>query len=274
MGTYITHDSVRRTLGVSTDLISDVDIDAFIIEIEALVPRFFNTVFTMTESIDIKDGDGSDRVMLLKNPVWTVRELVSDTVTELPSNLYVYREGGRVTLSNSSIVSRFPNKKNIVRIRYLYGKLDYTTTTTHLSTATAVGTNVVMTVASESGFTTGDWIDIKGTDGNYEATHITGTGSGTITVDQLVYTHSTNSLITKLGTSPIFTRIMNVICAIAVVNRVLGGSYNTESAYSLGELSVTLQEPNVFWKETLNQFVQERDRLMSYIKIRPYVGGN
>ena len=111
MGVYITHDTVRRTIGLDTTQISDTDIDSFITEIESLVPKFFNTVFTMTEKIDVLDGDGSDRVVLDSNPVWAVRELISDTVTEVPANLYVYGEGGRVNLSTSSIISRFPNKR-------------------------------------------------------------------------------------------------------------------------------------------------------------------
>ncbi len=272
MGTYITHDTVRRTLGIDSSQVSDTDIDSFITEIESLVPRFFNTQFTMTEDIDVLDGDGSDRVVLRKNPVWAVRELISDAVTETPSNLYIYRDGGRVNLSESSIVSRFPNKRNIIRVRYLYGKLDYTTTTTKMTVASVVGTSVVLSVGSSTGFTINDWVDIKGMDGNYESAKVTGTGVGTITVDQLVYAHLIGTIVTKLETSAVFTRIMNVIASIAVINRMIGGSADTESAYSLGELHVNLQDPNVLWEKAFNQFVRERDELMRRIKIRPYAG--
>lgn len=273
MGNYITHDTVRRTLGVSVDLITDADIDDFITEIESLVPRYFNTVFTMTEAIDVLDGDGSDRVVLQNNPVWAVRELISDTVTEVPANLYVYREGGRVNLSTTSIVSRFPNKRNIIRVRYIYGKLDYSPTIFTKTTAASIaGTGINLSVTSSSVFSVNDWVDIKGMDGNYEAAQITSKGTGYIVVDQLVYAHLLGSIITKLEMSANFTRIMNVICSIAVINRLVGGSYTTEQAFSLGELSVTLQEPFQLWKETLNQFVAERDELMRRIHIRPYAG--
>jgi len=271
MGVYISATTVKRTLGVDTSQISDADIESFITEIESLVPKYWNTQFAMTEDIDILDGDGSDRVMLRNNPVWAVRELISDTVTETPANLYVYRQGGKVVLSTTSIVSRFPNKRNIIRVRYLYGKLDYTATSTKTTANSIAGSSIALSVSSSTGFTMGDWVDIKGMDGNYEAAKITGTGVGTITVDQLVYAHLSGSIITKLETSPIFTRIMNVIASIAVLNRMIGGSGNTESAYSLGELNVTLQVPNVLWREAFNQFVQERDELFKRIKIRPAI---
>lgn len=271
MGVYISASTVRRTLGINASQVSDTDIDSFITEIESLVPRYWNTVFTMTEKIDVLDGDGSDRVMLQSNPVWAVRELISDTVTEDPANLYVYREGGRVNLSTTSIISRFPNKRNIIRIRYIYGKLDYTTTATKTTVASITGSPIILNVSSSTGFATGDWVDIKGMDGNYEAAQITGTGAGTITVDQLVYAHKSGSIVTKLATSAIFTRIMNVIASIAVINRMVGGSASAKAAYSLGELNVTLQVPNVLWRETFNQFVQEREELMKRIKIRPAI---
>ena len=271
MGVYITHDTVRRTIGLDTTQISDTDIDSFITEIESLVPKFFNTVFTMTEKIDVLDGDGSDRVVLDSNPVWAVRELISDTVTEVPANLYVYGEGGRVNLSTSSIISRFPNKRNIIRVRYLYGKLDKTTTQTKTTISSIVGSPITLSVASSTGFVATDWVYIKGMDGNYEATQISSVGTGTITVDQLVYTHLSGSIITKLAVSPNFTRIMNVLASIAVLGKMIGSSASAESAYSLGELNVTLQAPNVLWKETYNMFISERDELYKRIKIRPAV---
>lgn len=270
--TYITNATVRRTIGVNVDQITDVDIDAFIVEIEKLVPRYFNTQFTMTEKIDILDGDGSDRIVLRDNPVWTVRELIHDGVTVTPAYLYLYREGGRINLSSGAEVSRFSNKRNIISVRYFYGKLDYSNTILTKTTASSIaGTNVVLSVSSASAFSTNDWIDIKSMDGHYEVAKITVGGTTTITVDQLVYTHLSGAIITKLEVSPIFTRIMNVICSIAIINRIIGGSAEIEAAYSLGELSVTLQDPNVLWKEALNQFIQERDELMKRIKIRPAI---
>jgi uncharacterized protein YqfB (UPF0267 family) len=268
-GQYISATTVRRTIGLSVSQISDADIESFITEIEAEVPRFFNTSFTMREAIDIIDGDGSDRVMLKNNPVWAVRELISDTVTETPANLVVYREGGKVRLSTTSIVSRFPNKMNIIRARYLYGKLDYSTTSTKTTVASIAGTSITLNVSSSTSFTVNDWVDIKSMDGNYEAAQITSKATGTITVDQLVYAHSSGAIVTKLEVSQIFTRIMNVIASLSVIGRILGQSANTRTSYTVGELTINFQEPNVLWEKTFNQFVQERDELMKRIKIRP-----
>ena len=49
MGTYITVASVRRTVGIDSDEISDADLEATIVEIEAQVPRYFITQFVPPE---------------------------------------------------------------------------------------------------------------------------------------------------------------------------------------------------------------------------------
>ena len=69
MGTYVNIASVRRTIGITDDQIDDTDVEAAIVEVEAQVPRYFNTVFAPTERIDFLDGDGSNRLLLDKNPV-------------------------------------------------------------------------------------------------------------------------------------------------------------------------------------------------------------
>ena len=56
-GTYVTVASVRRTSGILIAEINDTDVGAIIAEVEPQVERYFNTVFTPKERIDIRNGD-------------------------------------------------------------------------------------------------------------------------------------------------------------------------------------------------------------------------
>jgi len=73
MGTYIDINSVRRTVGIGSSEISDDDVNSTITEVEAQVPRYFNTVFAPTEKIETYDGDATNRLNLKINPILSVR---------------------------------------------------------------------------------------------------------------------------------------------------------------------------------------------------------
>jgi uncharacterized protein YqfB (UPF0267 family) len=274
MGTYVDVASVRRTVGISSDEISDADVNAIIAECEPQVERFYNTSFTVKEKIDILDGNGTSRIFVRKNPILSVRDLKSDGTQEDPANLHWYRESGKIeinTQSGSQSISVFNNKKQTVVVKYLYGFLEESTTSTATDAASTAGTSVALSVDSETGFSTDDWVEIYGMDGNKEAAQVTGTGTGEITVDELVLAHESGSTVVKLQVSPIITKLMNIACAISMVARIVGESYTDTVGYGLGELNVQKGEPYTQWRETATQLQRERDRLMAAVKPRPAV---
>jgi len=271
-GTYITIASVRRTVGItSTTTISDDDVSAIIQECEPQVERFYNTVFTPKEKIEVRDGNGTNRLILLRNPVMAVRELKINGATEDPANLYVSKGSGKIELSTSSTQSVFTLGTNKIAIKYVFGFLEESSTSTTLSTASEEGSSVALSVASESGFTANDWVEIKGMDGYSECAQVSATDTGELTVDQLVYSHAADSVITKLQVSEIFKKLMNYACAISIVARIVGQSYTDTVGYGLGELSVQKGEPYTQWRETATQLIRERDRIMAAIKPRPCI---
>jgi len=272
-GDFATVSEVRRISGIAATEISDADVGFMIVDAEAKIPRFFNTYFKPTERIEINDGDGTNRHHLEKNPVLSVRALKIDGTTEDVANLEIQKESGYIFLGESSVTSTFEEKKNAIVIKYLHGSVVHSQTISTTSSADEVaGTSVSVAVASSSAFAEDDWVEIVGMDGNREAAKISSvTDSTNIVLDQLVLSHESGSTIVKLEVEHTFTELMNTVCAIACVARIIGQSYTDIVGYTLGEMHVQKGEPYTQWRETANQLIRQRDEIMSKISIRPAV---
>jgi len=270
-GDYATLVSVRRTSGIGTTEISDADVKAIIDECEPQLERYYNTVFIPTEKIETRNGNGTNRLVLMNNPLLAVRDLYIDGSQEDAANLHVYKESGKIMLKPSSSTFTFIEKPNAITIKYIYGMVEESSTSTTTDAASTAGTSVALSVASESGFTADDWIEIYGMDGFREAAKVNSTASGTITVDQLVQTHVSGSKVVLLQINEIFKKLINILCSLAMVARIVGQSYTDIVGYTMGEFSVQKGEPYTQWRETAVQLFKERDELMKRIKIRPYI---
>ena len=271
-GDFATVAEVRRISGIAATEISDVDVGYMIVDAEAAIPRFFNTVFTPTEVIQVHDGDGSARLLLDHNPLLSVRELKVDGDDEDVAELEVYKDSGYIFLGEGSTTSKFLNKRNSIVVKYIYGTVEHSSTSSTTSGDEVAGTNVSIALASITGFADEDWVEIVGMDGNREVAQINAEPSaGVIVVDKLVLDHEAGSTVVKLSVSQNFIKLMNISCAIACVARIIGQSYTDIVGYTLAELHVQKGEPYTQWRETANQLIRERNELMSRISIRPRV---
>ncbi len=269
---YVTAASVRRTCGILVTAISDDDVTAIIAEVEPQVERYFNTVFTPKQRIDVLDGNGTYRIILDKNPLLAVRELKIDGTTEDPAHLHVFRESGKIELNSDATTSTFIEGSQKIAVKYIYGFVEESSTSTTSSAAEVAGTSVSIAVGSISGLADTNWCEIYGMDGNREAFQISGTpAGGAIVADQLVFSHASGSTIVKLQISPVISKIMNVCCGLAMVARIIGQSYTDIVGYTMTEFSVQKGEPYTQWRETASQLIKERDDLLGRIKIRPYI---
>ncbi len=280
-GTYVTIASVRRTVGItSTSVISDADVGSVISEVEPQVERFFNTSFTPKERIDILDGNGTTRIFVDQNPLLSVRELTIDGDVEEPSYLNIYKESGKVVLDSTQALTNsiFKTGNKKVRVKYIYGYVEDSTISSTSSAAEVAGTDVSIALASITDFTENSWIEIRSMDGNVEVAQINAApGAGAIVVDQLVLAHESGSQVVQLQVNQIFTKLMNIVCSLAIVARVVGQSYTDIVGYTMTEFSVQKGEPYTQWRETATQLIKERDRLMGtatkpgILKPRPYI---
>jgi len=272
MGDFATIAEVRRICGIASTEISDTDVEAMITDAEAKIPRFFNTFFSPTEIIEIQDGDGTSRHHLQRNPVLSVRALKIDGTTEDPDNLEIQKDSGYIFLGSGATTPTFANKKNSIVVKYLHGSVVHSTVKTTSSAAEVAGTAVSVAVASSTGFAEDDWVEIFGMDGLREAAQISSvTDSTNIVLDQLVLSHELGSSIVKLEAEHTFIELMNTVCAIACVARIIGQSYTDIVGYTLGELHVQKGEPYTQFRETANQLIKQRDDIMSRLSIRPAV---
>jgi len=273
MGSYISITSVRRTCGISESQISDADIESSITEIEREVKKQFNTAFVPTEVIENYDGDGTNRLLLDFNPVLSVRDLYIDGTQEDTANLEIDKNSGYIYLGSSATTARFLYGRNKVVVKYIHGLLEHSETVgTTTSAASVAGTSVSLSVASETGFSDGDWIEIFGMDGLREVAQISGDPTtGIIVVDQLVLAHESGSSVKLLEVNPVFTKFMNIVAGLAGVSRVVGESASDTTGYDLSELHVQKGEPYTQWRETAIQLIRERDELKKILLNRPYI---
>lgn len=269
--TYITVTDVRRASGAPSALITDAYITSIIEIVESEMERWMNTKFVPTVTIEALDGSGSGRIFTKRNPVLSVRALKTNDTDVTPSTLHVYKASGKVELGISSEVTQFIAKSKDTWINYLYGLLDESSTVTTLSTASTAGTSVALSVASITGFTDLDWVEIYGMDGNREVAQISSTSTGIITVDKLVQAHEADSRIVKLQIPFYIKRYMEIEAALSVAINAIGSTYTFNASYSLGELSVVKGVPYTHWRESVEKLLKERDMRRSRIKIRPHI---
>lgn len=276
MGNYITIASVRRTCGIQSTEINDTDVEAVITEVEKQAPRELKTAFTPTEKIDILNGNGTNRIFARKSPLLTLKALkIEGTDVTIDGNVLVYKESGKIELDNingSPEKTSFTDQKQQVAIKFLYGWMEESSTSTATTAATTDGTSVAISVSDESDFSEDDWVEVIGMDGNVEVAQVSSTATSTITVDALYRDHESGSTVTKLQTNTNFTKLMNIIASLSCVARIVGESYTDIVGYNLSELHVQKGEPYTQWRETATQLIHERDRLMKIIKPRAVIG--
>ena len=263
--------NIRNLSGVDSDLMSDAQIQDLIDMVEVESKKWINTAFTPTREIDIEDGNGQDFFFTNRSALLSVKQLtVDDDVIDVET-IHTHRPSGKIQFGSNSGKSIFVRKKQSVKIDYLYGLLENSSTETSLSVASIDGSTVVLSVASETGFAVDDWISISGMDGNEEAAKITATAVGTITVDQLVLDHAASSRIIKLQIPEHVKGFMRFESAIACAIYATGNTYTFNASYSLGELSVVKGVPFTHWRESFSQLVKERNFRAGKIKIRPAI---
>jgi len=269
-GTYITVEEVRVNAGYfDTDTMSDSRIGTIISAVENEVEKYLNTALSPKARVDILDGNGLDRIFLSKNPVLRINSITSDGDTITPSKVHLYPQSGMVVLGDDAEVGSFVVEQKSVIVEYIYGYLHESSTSTTTTASTSAGTSVALSVNDESGFAVGDWVMIYGTDGHREGAEITSTGTGSITVDKLVYSHASSSKVVLLETLPTAKEYMIVESAIRLITAVIGLTSTETTSYTLGDFSATKGEPYAQWNATLRALKARKEDLKIRLRPRP-----
>ena len=108
---FISVTDVRTACGAPDSLATGTQIEHAIEQAEEDMAQWMNTKFTPTQKIDILDGNDTNRVVLRKNPVLSVRALKTNDTTITPSALNAFRKSRvnpipvGITISQNSLAS-------------------------------------------------------------------------------------------------------------------------------------------------------------------------
>ncbi len=271
---YVTIESVRTACGITTQFISDADMMELLEYMEEEIEQYINTRFLPYTVIEQHEGDGSERLILKRNPILKLRALTIDETTVDVNNVRVDKQPGIIWLTTAADISSFThrtNERNLVRVKYDYGVLEATTTQTTTDAAEVAGDSVVVAVADAGPFEVDDQIEIEGMDSKREVCRITSISSNNITVDNLSFDHEASSMVTKQRVPKVAERLMLIACSMAAVARVVGQSFDEITGYSIGELHVQKGEPYTQWREVNTQLQKEYKQLLMNFQKRPSI---
>ena len=266
---FTTVAAVRELSGVSTTLVSDSDMTSITEDIEYQIEKFLNCHLAPAVEIESQTGTGKPTLFTRRAPLLALRSLtVNDTVVTLST--VDFDSSGRMRLLGGSDNAIFPRLHNKIYIKYIHGRVRWDKVTdTTLSTASVAGTSIALAVASETGFSTDDYIEVSSFDGNKEATKVTGTSSGIITVDELSLAHASGATIRLLKIDPTIIRLINLWGSIAVIARVVGQSFDDITGYTMGEFQVQKGEPFTQWREAIIRLESQIKAIQERIRSTP-----
>ncbi len=269
---YVTEDNVRTACGITTQFISDADLTAILEYMEEEMEQFLNTRFMPYTVIEQHEGNNSERLILRRNPVLKLREvMINDTSVDV-DYIRIDKEPGLIWLTTSAEKGSFSSKsteRNTVRVKYDYGVLEPTTTQTTTSNAETEGDSVLIEVASTTGILATNYVEIEGMDSKREVVQVSSVDTGvSITVDNLSISHEAGSMVTLLRVPKVAERLMIVACSMAAVARVVGQSFDEITGYSIGDLHVQKGEPYTQWREVTTQLQKEYKQLLTHFPIR------
>lgn len=268
---YTTLAKVRAACGIGTDLIPDNDGVIILTGVEAAIERYLNTKYVPTDVFEIKDGSGTDRLCLDKNPVLNVLAVRIGT-TDISTKYVDFEEHGLLILTDDAEKSKWETTESrYCKVKYRYGLMGKSSTSSTNDAAISSGSSVTVTVADGSSFSNDDWVMIEGIDGKIETTQIISGGTTNDLVMNLSYNHEADSTVTVLETLPEIDRFAQVCCSLAFVARVVGESYTDIVGYNIGDFHVQKGEPYTQWRETAVQLIKERNMLITSIGIRPSI---
>lgn len=269
MTRFVNVAQARVVSGITDTLISDPDMEELIEDVEYQVEKFLNCNFTPSVQIDIQDGNRKSVIFTKRAPLLTVRSLkTNDTAISLPN--IDFKKSGLIRLTSDSTQPVFTFKRKGVIIKYIHGRVEWDKLTeTDTTSDSIVGTSIALDVTSESGFEINDWIEIIGLDANKETAKITATSANSITVDELIDTHESGSLIKKLVIDQTFLKLIKLYVGIAANVRAEGQSFADITGYTIEGLQVQKGEPFTQFREAIIQLTKQKDELLSKVRSTP-----
>lgn len=265
-------EDIRRTTGIGSDIIEDDDVSRLITEGIHTVERYLNTAIVPKTRIEAKDHENgleSNLITVDKYPIIKVKAIKIDGTSVSPEYVKIYRAGA-IQLTNEAEVTEFDEGQQANVIKYVYGTLEESETSTTTTSATTAGSSTEIPVNSVNGFKANQWIKIVGMDGYEEITQIDSVGESSITAET-TQPHEADSDVIIMRIPYEIKRLIEIVTGLMLVARIVGESYTDIVGYGLGEFNVQKGEPYTQWRETYNQLNSERTNLLKTIRPNPVV---
>lgn len=267
---FITVAEVRVVSGILSSEINDADTTELIEDVEYQIERYYNTVFTPAIEYEVQDGTDKETLFTKKSPLLAVRSVKNDGTALTISDLNFSRSG-RIRLGQDSSISNFTDKEQKVILKYLHGRVTHSGVGNQLNGAISKGTSVTATVDDGTVYSVNDYVEIYGDDGFKEVTKITGISTNDLTLDEISYGHSDDSLVKVVDIPSLFKRLMKICVSLAMVARFVGQSYDDIVGYTMGNFSVQKGEPYTQLRETALQLVNEKNEIMKRLNNTPTI---
>ena len=268
MTEHVTVANVRSLSGAPESLVSNDDVTHAIQMVQFEMEKILNMKLDPTLVIDILDGNGKDNIFTTKNPLLAVRALKIDETSEDVSALHIYPGSGQIRLGENSTAGVFIRKARAILVKYYHAWQEETTTQTASTAATTAGTAVAISVASHVGFSADDWVYVYGMDGKKEAAKVSTASGNVITVDELIFSHESGSIVTLLDVPGYLKRLIEVEAALYVAINAIGVTYSYAASYTVKDFSITKGVPYTHWRESVEKLIKERTFLKSKIQPR------
>jgi len=277
MANLVSIDDIRNSSGATTALIEDAKITDIITKSQSQALSTWKIFTIPTKVFEIRDGTNSqDAVVNLPNDetivrypyIWKMLQLnVQESDLDL-EYIQINPERGTFRIQQGEGTAYQYIYGYRTRIKYLSAFMERTTTITESSDATVAGTSIAIAVDDETGFAADDWVVLEGADGNIEAAQVTATDTDEITVDELIQTHETNTVITLLQTDDALTQFVLYDAATNVANYIVGNTSNLATSYTYPEYSTTVGVAYTHWRESAERFARKRDEFKAKIELK------
>ena len=170
-----------------------------------------------------------------------------------------------ITIDNTQNPYYFYPYQNSIKIKYLSAFMEKTIDNTETTSDVEAGTSIDIAVDDETIFAVDDWVLIEGLDGNREAAQITATTTNQITVDELVQTHISESVVSKLQTHELFKQFVLYDTATNVSNFIIGNTSDLPTGYSMEGVQAQIGVAYTHWRESAEKFAKKRDEMRNKI---------
>ena len=229
--------------------------------------RYFAVKTSPVKQVDFIQVKDIFQITLKRTPLLSVKRLQQNN-EDIQLDEMQFNSIGTVRLDyrlyhNYILYNRH---NNMMYVEYYFGCVEEADDKEFTTAQVEKGTSVNITVVDSSQYTVGNFIRIKGFDGNQEIAEVTALPDATtITVDEISLSHESNSVIEKLIKPTIIDQYILYESGVNAAIQAVGGTYTFATSYQFPKYSVNKGVPYPHFEKVYNSLVDKRDQVSAKI---------